>query len=108
MVGESEIRRMKRGSYVLNAGRGGIVDEDALVKALRDGHLAGAALDVFAREPLPPDSPLWREPRLLMTAHVAGNSLLYEERAVELFLDNLRRYLDGRDLLNVYDPDRGY
>ncbi len=108
LIGEPEIRRMKRGSYVLNAGRGGIVDEDALVKALRDGHLAGAALDVFAREPLPPDSPLWREPRLLMTAHVAGNSLLYEERAVDLFLDNLRRYLDGRDLLNVYDPDRGY
>ncbi len=108
LVGEAEIRQMKRGSYVLNAGRGGIVDEDALVKALQDGHLAGAALDVFAREPLPPESPLWREPRLLMTAHVAGNSLLYEERAVDLFLDNLRRYLDGRDLLNVYDPDRGY
>ena len=108
LVGEAEIRQMKRGSYVLNAGRGGIVDEAALVSALRDGHLAGAALDVFAREPLPPDSPLWKEPRLLLTAHVAGNSLLYEERAVDLFLDNLRRYLDGRDLLNVYDPDRGY
>ncbi len=108
LVGEAEIRQMKRGSYVLNVGRGGIVDEDALVRALRDGHLAGAALDVFAREPLPPDSPLWREPRLLMTAHVAGNSLLYEERAVDLFLDNLRRYLDGQPLLNVYDPDRGY
>ena len=54
------------------------------------------------------DSPLWSEPRLLMTAHVAGNSLLYEERATDLFLENLRRYLDGRDLLNVYDPDRGY
>ena len=108
LVGEQEIRRMKRGSYILNAGRGGIIDEEALVQALRDGRLAGAALDVFAREPLPSDSPLWREPRLLMTAHVAGNSLLYEERAVELFLENLRRYLDGRDLLNVYDPDRGY
>ena len=108
LVGEAEIRQMKRGSYVLNVGRGGIVDEAVLVAALRDGHLAGAALDVFAREPLPPDSPLWREPRLLMTAHVAGNSLLYEERAVDLFLDNLRRYLDGRDLLNVYNPDRGY
>ena len=108
LVGEAEIRQMKRGSYVLNVGRGGIVDEDAIVRALRDGHLAGAALDVFAREPLPPESPLWREPRLLMTAHVAGNSLLYEERAVDLFLDNLRRYLDSQPLLNVYDPDRGY
>ena len=99
---------MKRGSYIVNVGRGGIVDEVALVSALRDGHLAGAALDVFAREPLPPDSPLWSEPRLLMTAHVAGNSLLYEERATDLFLENFRRYLDGQNLLNVYDPDRGY
>ena len=108
LLGEEQIRQMKRGSYILNAGRGGIVDEAALISALRDGHLAGAALDVFAREPLPSDSPLWSEPRLLMTAHVAGNSLLYEERATDLFLDNLRRYLDGHDLLNVYDPDRGY
>ena len=108
LLGEEQIRQMKLGSYILNVGRGGIVDEVALVSALRDGHLAGAALDVFAREPLPPDSPLWSEPRLLMTAHVAGNSLLYEERATDLFLENLRRYLDGQDLLNVYDPDRGY
>ena len=108
LLGEEQIRQMKRGSYIVNVGRGGIVDETALVSALRDGHLAGAALDVFAREPLPPDSPLWSEPRLLMTAHVAGNSLLYEERATDLFLENLRRYLDGHDLLNVYDADRGY
>ena len=108
LLGEAEIRQMKRGSYIVNVGRGGIVDETALVSALRDGHLAGAALDVFAREPLPPDCPLWSEPRLLMTAHVAGNSLLYEERATDLFLENLRRYLDGHDLLNVYDADRGY
>ena len=108
LLGEEQIRQMKRGSYIVNVGRGGIVDEVALVSALRDGHLAGAALDVFAREPLPPDSPLWSEPRLLMTAHVAGNSLLYEERATDLFLENFRRYLDGQNLLNVYDPDRGY
>ena len=108
LLGEAEIRQMKRGSFVLNVGRGGIVDETALISALRDGRLAGAALDVFAREPLPSDSPLWSEPRLLMTAHVAGNSLLYEDRATDLFLENLRRYLDGQDLLNVYDADRGY
>ena len=108
LLGEEQIRQMKRGSYILNVGRGGIVDETALVNALRDGHLAGAALDVFSREPLPSDSPLWSEPRLLMTAHIAGNSLLYEERATDLFLENLRRYVDGQDLLNVYDPDRGY
>ena len=84
------------------------MDGAALVNAQRDGRLAGAGLVVFAWEPLLPDSPLWGEPRLLMTAHVAGNSLLYEERAIDLFLENLRRYLEGRDLLKVYDPDKGY
>lgn len=108
LLGAEELAQMKPGSYLINAGRGGIVDEEALVRALRSGRLAGAALDVFTREPLPPESPLWDEPKLLLTAHVAGNSPRYEERATELFLENLRRYLDGRELLNVYDAGRGY
>ena len=99
---------MKQGACLINVGRGGIVDEQALVEVVRAGHLAGAALDVFAQEPLPQDSPLWDEPNILLTAHVAANSHLYEERGTELFLENLRRYLDGRDLLNVYDPEIGY
>jgi phosphoglycerate dehydrogenase-like enzyme len=107
LLGERELQQMKQGSYLINVGRGGIVDEEALVRALRTGHLAGVALDVFAQEPLPPESPLWDEPGLLMTAHIAGNSLRYEERATDLFLENLRRYLEGQDLLNIYDPDRG-
>jgi phosphoglycerate dehydrogenase-like enzyme len=89
-------------------GRGDIVDEEALLPALRAGHLAGAALDVFAQEPLPLNSPLWDEPGLLPTAHIAGNSLRYEKRAKDLFLENLRRYLQGQDLINVYDSERGY
>ena len=108
LLGERELQQMKQGSYLINVGRGGIVDEEALVRLLRTGHLAGAALDVFAQEPLPTESPLWDEPALLMTAHIAGNSLRYEERATDLFLENLGRYLEGQDLLNVYDPDRGY
>ena len=108
LLGERELQQMKQGSYLINVGRGGIVDEEALVRLLRTGHLAGAALDVFAQEPLPTESPLWDEPGLLLTAHIAGNSLRYEERATDLFLENLGRYLEGQDLLNVYDPDRGY
>ena len=108
LLGARDLQQMKQGSYLINMGRGGIVDEDALAHAVRTGHLAGAALDVFAQEPLPSDSPLWDEPNILLTAHVAANSHQYEERATELFLENLRRYLDGQDLLNVYDPERGY
>ena len=84
------------------------MDEEALVRALRSGHLAGAALDVFSQEPLPSESPLWTEPGLLLSAHIAGNSPRAEEQATNLLLENLRRYLDGRELLNVYDPGRGY
>ena len=108
LLGEREFQQMKQGSYLINVGRGGIVDEEALVRAIRSGHLAGAALDVFAQEPLPPDSPLWDEPRILLTAHIASTSPRYEERATELFLENLRRYLEGLELLNIYDPERGY
>ncbi|MDE2861636.1 MAG: D-2-hydroxyacid dehydrogenase [Chloroflexota bacterium] len=108
LIGPAEFRQMKEGACLINVGRGGIVDEDALVEAVRSGRLAGAALDVFAQEPLPPESPLWSEPRILMTAHNAANSHRYEERGTELFLENLRRFLDGRELLNVYDRERGY
>ena len=108
LLGPAEFSQMKEGACLINVGRGGIVDEDALVEAVRSGRLAGAALDVFAQEPLPPESPLWTEPGILMTAHNAANSHRYEERATELFLENLRRYLDGRELLNLFDRRRGY
>ena len=65
-------------------------------------------LDVFTQEPLPPDSPLWDEPRILLTAHIAGASPRYEERATDLFLENLRLYLAGQELFNIHDPERGY
>ena len=108
LIGPAEIGMMKRGAYLINVGRGGLVDEAALAEAIRSGRLAGAALDVFEQEPLPPDSPLWSEPGILMTAHSAATSHTYEERATDLFLENLRRFLDGRELLNLYNRERGY
>lgn len=108
LIGPAELRQMKEGAFLINVARGGLVDEDALVDAVRSGRLAGAALDVFVQEPLPPDSPLWDEPRILLTAHNAAHSYEYEERGTELFIENLHRFLDGRELLNVHDRERGY
>lgn len=106
--GEEEIRAMKPGSYLLVVSRGGIVDETALQQALLDHHLAGAALDVFSREPLPPESPLWKLPNTILTPHVSGFSPQYKERTGIMFAENLRRYLHGEPLLNRIDPERSY
>jgi phosphoglycerate dehydrogenase-like enzyme len=81
-----------------------VVDEPALIDALRERRIAGAVLDVFATEPLPEDSPLWTLPNVLVTPHAAALSARENERIVELFVDNLRRYLDGRPLRNVVEP----
>ncbi|MEN9936561.1 MAG: hypothetical protein RLZZ387_3140 [Chloroflexota bacterium] len=108
MIGEAEIGAMKPGAYLVNIGRGGTVDEDALADAIRAGRLAGAALDVFAEEPLPPSSPLWDLERVIITAHYAGNTPAYDDRAMEIFLDNLRRYRAGEPLRNVVDKREGY
>jgi phosphoglycerate dehydrogenase-like enzyme len=102
------IGAMRDGACLVDVSRGGILDEEALRKALQSGKLAGAALDVFASEPLGPDSPLWDAPRLFLSPHIAGNSPRYEERAADLFAENLRRYVNSRPLLNRFDPQRGY
>lgn len=108
LIGRRELQAMKPGAVLINLARGEVVDEAALVEALSSGHLGGAGLDVFAREPLPPDSPLWRLPHVIVTPHVAGSLPDYVDRTVALFVDNLRRYLDGQPLRNVVDPERGY
>lgn len=108
LVGERELRALRPGAIVVNVGRGGVLDEDALVAALDDGHLRGAVLDVFATEPLPADSPLWDRDDVLMSPHSAAAADAENSRIVSLFADNLRRYLAGRPLRNVYDPARGY
>ncbi|MEE9284204.1 MAG: D-2-hydroxyacid dehydrogenase, partial [Dehalococcoidia bacterium] len=106
--GEAELRAMKSSAYLINVGRGKLIDEAALVRALQDGQIAGAGLDVFATEPLPPDSPLWEMPNVIMTPHVAGDLIDNRLRATRFFCENLRRYLAGEPLRNVIDLARGY
>jgi phosphoglycerate dehydrogenase-like enzyme len=104
LVDRATIERLPPDCIFVNVGRGGVVDEPALVDALRDRRIAGAVLDVFATEPLPADSPLWTLPNVLVTPHAAALSQRENERIVELFVANLRRYLDGQPLVNVVEP----
>ena len=108
MVGESVFKGMKPTAYLIDVSRGGVVDHGALVEALNETRLAGAALDVYPIEPLPESSPLWGMSNVILSPHVAGSSEHYYERAAELFAENLQRYHAGRPLLNLYDPDRNY
>lgn len=98
----------KRGAYVYNIGRGDLIDQAALIDALRDGHLGGAGLDVTTPEPLPPDSPLWTLPNVAITAHTSGRSPRYWDRGIEIVADNLQRFLAGEPLRNVVDQRLGY
>ena len=108
LIGEAQLRAMRSSACLINIGRGGTVDEDALVRALQEGWIAGAGLDVFEREPLPEDSPLWKMENVIVTAHYSGRTPRYDERASAIFLDNLERYLSGQPLRNVVDKERGY
>lgn len=99
---------IKPGATLVNVGRGGVVDEDALVDALRRRRLSGAALDVFATEPLPAESPLWELPNVLLSPHTAALSLRENERIVELFCENVRRYRAGQPLMSRVDPEQLY
>ena len=108
LLGKAELALMKPGAVLINVGRGQLVDEAALVAALRSGHLGGAALDVFAQEPLPTASPLWDLPNVLVTPHSMSTALDENARLIDLFCDNLRRYLVGDALRNVFDHARGY
>jgi phosphoglycerate dehydrogenase-like enzyme len=99
---------MKPEAIFVNIGRGATVDESALVQALRSGRIGGAALDVFEREPLPEDSPLWRMPNVLVSPHRAGDHEGWEHDVVALFLDNLGRFVAGEPLRNVVDVGLGY
>jgi phosphoglycerate dehydrogenase-like enzyme len=108
LIGAPQLARMKRGARLLNVARGSLLDEAALVRALESGALAGAALDVAETEPLPPESPLWKAPNLLITPHTSAVSDRLWNRETSLFLDLLERWFDGREMFNRVDFARGY
>lgn len=108
LIGAGELAACKQDAFIINASRGEIIEEEALIAALTEKRIAGAALDVFAIEPLPPNHPLWDLPNVIITPHIAGNSPLYTHRAIQLFVENLQRYQNGSPLFNTFDPDQQY
>ena len=108
MIDAEALSVMKPGAWLINIARGGLVDERALLNALRDGAIGGAVLDTFRDEPLPPSSPFYDLPNVIVTPHTSWSSGRVLDRSVELFCDNLRRYAAGEPLLNVVDPTAGY
>lgn len=108
LIGTAQVAVMKEGAHLVDVSRGRVVEEQALLEAFDSGKLAGAALDVFEPEPLSPDSPLWKHPRVVLTPHISGLASDYEERVRSLFKENLARYLRGAPLVNVIDRRLGY
>jgi phosphoglycerate dehydrogenase-like enzyme len=108
LFGPAQLARMKRTARLINVGRGSLLDEAALVGALENGALAGAALDVTSIEPLPPESPLWKAPNLLITPHTSAVSDRLWQRETALLMDLLERWFDGREMVNQVDFARGY
>jgi phosphoglycerate dehydrogenase-like enzyme len=108
LIGGAELDAMKPGAVLINVARGDLVDEAALVEALRSRSIRGAGLDVFVDEPLPAISPLWELDNVCLTPHVGGVSPRFWARETELIIENLRRYLEGAPLLNVVDKQAGY
>jgi D-2-hydroxyacid dehydrogenase (NADP+) len=103
-----EFSAMKPSSYVINIARGSIIQEDDLVASLQQGLIKGAGLDVFEHEPLPATSPLWSMSNVIITPHVAALSPNYLDRAIKLFVDNLSKFLQNKEMLNVIDKKKGY
>lgn len=108
MIAEPQLRAMKPTAVLINIARGPVTVEADLIRALQEGWIAGAALDVFDHEPLPPDSPFWDMENVILTPHISGGTEIYNQRATEIFAANLRRYLARQPLANVVDPKRGY
>ena len=108
LIGAAELALMRRGSVLVNISRGPVVDEEALVGALRAGHLGGACLDVFATEPLPAGSPLWDMPNVIVSPHSAATVAAENGLLTDLFIENLQRWLAGKPLRNTYDRAAGY
>jgi glyoxylate/hydroxypyruvate reductase len=108
LLGATELGYLRPSAVLINIARGAVVDEPAMIQALQSGRLAGAALDVATREPLPADSPLWEMRNVIITPHSMSTALDENERLVDLFCDNLRRFLADEPLRNEFDKVRGY
>jgi phosphoglycerate dehydrogenase-like enzyme len=108
MINAETLAVMKPNAVLINVARGNVVDEAALVDALKAGKIRGAGLDVYSEEPLPSSSPFWKLPNVIACPHIAGFSPHYIARAMTLFAENLRRYIAGEPLLNVVQKQRGY
>lgn len=108
LIGEAELKAMKPTAYLINIARGSVIDEAALIRALKERWIAGAGLDVFEQEPLPSESELWDLPNVILSPHLAGGSEIYNQRITGVFLENLGRYIRGETLINVVDPKLGY
>ncbi len=108
LVGEAELKAMRPTAYIINIARGQLIKQDVLIQALEEGWIAGAALDVFETEPLPPESELWELPNVIISPHIAGYQERYTSMATELFCENLRRFFNGGELINLVDKRRGY
>jgi phosphoglycerate dehydrogenase-like enzyme len=107
-ISREVISRMKPTAWIMNIGRGAIIDEPAMIDALQEKRIAGAALDVFTTEPLPKESPLWALENVIITPHHSGSSPRASERTLKLFAENLRRYKAGEPLINRVDFEAGY
>ena len=107
-IGEAELRAMKPTAYLINIARGQIVDDEALIRALKERWIAGAGLDALSSEPLPADSQLWELPNAILTPHVAGVSPNYKVLVTDLFCKNLKRYLNGEKLFNLVNKKKGF
>jgi phosphoglycerate dehydrogenase-like enzyme len=108
MLGDADFKAMKPSAYLVNVGRGRIAHEPSLLRALRESWIAGAYLDVFEAEPLPADHPFWDMENVFVVPHDSHSSPYIGDRVVDIFCDNLRRYVDGEPLRHVCDPKRGY
>ena len=108
MLGEAEFRAMKKTAYYICFSRGGIADDAALLRALQEGWIAGAGLDAHSEEPLPADSPFWTAPNTIVTPHNGASTRFTRQRGIDIFVDNLKRYVAGQPLRNVVDKAAGY
>ncbi len=108
LIGEEEFRMMKPTAFLINVTRGKVIDDTALIKAMRENWIAGAALDCFAEEPLPSSSELWDLPNTLITPHISGDTDRHNGRNADILIENLQRYLNGEECINIVDIARGY